>query len=90
MISFSKSFVRISISVTGTSGTFTSVNYPGNYFDDYEEHFIISVEAGSRILLYFDFYDIEYHVGCIYDYTEGRIYFDLNCNLFIYVIRVFR
>ena len=63
----------ISISVTGTSGTFNSVNYPSNYFDDYEEHFIISVETFSRIFLYFDFYNLEYHVGCIYDYTEGRI-----------------
>ena len=64
----------ICFSVTGISGTFNSVNYPSNYFDNYEEHFIISVEAFSRILLYFDFYNLEYHVGCIYDYTEGRIY----------------
>ena len=67
----SRRFLIISISVTGTSGTFFSVNYPSNYFDDYEEHYSISVEDGSKIALYFESFDLEYHVGCIYDYIEG-------------------
>ena len=62
----------ISISVTGTSGTFNSVNYPSNYFDDYEEQYIISVEDGSKISFYFEVFDLEYHVGCIYDYIKGN------------------
>merc|ERR1719282_2319217 len=57
-------------SIAGTSGTFNSVNYPSNYFDDYEEQYIITVKDGSKIALYFESFDLEYHVGCIYDYIE--------------------
>ena len=63
--------MNIRISVTGTSGTFTSVNYPGNYSDYFEEEYSISVEEGSRISLYFEYIDIEYHISCIYDHING-------------------
>ena len=59
-------------SVTGTFGTFSSVNYPNNYFDDHEEQYSVSVEDGSKIALYFEVFDLEYHVACIYDYIEGN------------------
>ena len=59
-------------SVTGTFGTFSSVNYPNNYFDDHKEQYSVSVENGSKIALYFEVFDLEYHVGCIYDYIKGN------------------
>ena len=63
---------KYKISVTGISGTFYSVNYPSeNYTDNYEEHYIINVEDGSRVNLVFEHFDIEYHVSCIYDNIEG-------------------
>ena len=65
--------VSISILVTGTSGTFYSVNYPSNYFDNYEEQYSINVENGFKISLYFEIFDLEHHVGCIYDYIEGKM-----------------
>ena len=61
------------ISVTGTSGTFHSVNYPGTYPDNYEEQYSISVKDGSKISVYFEFFDIEDHVSCHYDYIKGRV-----------------
>ena len=61
------------ISVTGTSGTLYSANYPNNYPDNYEEQYSISVQDGSTISLYFEQFDLEYHVSCIYDYIEGNI-----------------
>merc|ERR1719270_3362612 len=67
-------------SITGTSGTLYSVNYPSNYFDDYEEQYTISVEDGSNISLYFETFDLEYHVGCIYDYVEA---YDSDDNLIV-------
>ena len=66
-------------SVTGTFGTFSSVNYPNNYFDDYEEQYSVSVEDGSNITLYFEVFDLEYHVACIYDYIKGN-----DSNLYLY------
>ena len=59
------------ILVTGTSGTFYSANYPSTYPNDYEEEYSIRVEDGSTISLYFEQFDLEYHVSCIYDYIEG-------------------
>ena len=61
------------VSVTGTAGTFYSANYPNNYPDNYEEEYSISVEDGSTISLYFDYFDIEYHISCIYDYIKGTL-----------------
>ena len=61
------------IIVTGTSGTFYSSNHPSNYSNDYEEHYIISVENESKISLVFDYVDIEDHVGCFYDYIAGKM-----------------
>ena len=61
------------ISVTGASGTFYSANYPNTYPDNYEEQYSISVGDGSTISLYFDYFDIEYHISCIYDYIEGTL-----------------
>ena len=61
------------ISVSGISGTFSSVNYPGNYSNIYEEQYSISVTEGSTISLLFDLFDIEYHVSCIYDNITGKI-----------------
>merc|ERR1719270_793258 len=67
-------------SITGTSGTLYSVNYPSNYFDDYEEQYNISVEDGSKISLYSETFYLEYHVGCIYDYVEV---YDSDDNLIV-------
>ena len=61
------------ISVTGASGTFYSANYPNTYPDNYEEQYSISVGDGSTISLYFDYFDIEYHISCIYDYIKGKL-----------------
>ena len=75
--SMSKSIYLINIkniSVTGTAGTFYSVNYPGTYSDNYEEQYSISVEDGFTISLYFIHFDIEYHVSCIYDHIEGKLF----------------
>ena len=70
---FSKCLINIKyISVTGTSGTFYSVNYHGTYPNNYEEQYSISVEDGSIISLYFDYFDIENHVSCIYDHIKGK------------------
>ena len=63
----------IYVLVTGTSGTFYSVNYPGTYPNNYEEEYSISVEDGSIISLYFEYFDIEYHVSCIYDNITGKL-----------------
>ena len=59
------------ILVTGSSGKFFSINFPSNYQDSYEEHYIISVKDGSKISLMFENFDLEYHMSCIYDYVEG-------------------
>ena len=59
------------VTVTGTSGTFFSPNFPNNYPDDYEEQFIITVEESSQISLYFEYFDIEFHISCIYDNLKG-------------------
>merc|ERR1719270_44876 len=67
-------------SITGTSGTLYSVNYPSNYFDDYEEQYTISVEDGSKISLYFETFDLEYHVGCIYDYVEEATVLEIRLD----------
>ena len=61
------------ISVTGISGTFSSVNYPNNYTNSYEEQFTISVKEGSTISLLFDFFDIEYHISCRYDNITSKL-----------------
>ena len=61
------------ISVTGTSGTFYSINYPNHYYHNYEEQYTITVEAGLRISLVFEHFDIENHVSCLYDYIEGNL-----------------
>ena len=62
------------ISVTGISGTFSSVNYPSNYSNNYEEQFSISVTGGSTISLLFDFFDIEYHAAsCRYDSIKSKL-----------------
>ena len=74
--SMSKSIYLINIkniSVTGTAGTFYSINYPGNYSNSYEEHYSISVEDGFTISLYFQYFDIEHHVSCIYDHIKGKL-----------------
>ena len=60
------------VSVSGTAGTFYSENFPTNYSNGYEEHYIITVEDGFRISLYFEHFDIEYHVSCLYDYIKGK------------------
>ena len=65
-------FDESNFSVTGTSGTFHSQNYPDNYLDNNEEEYYIQVEDGSRISLYFTSLDIEYHISCIYDYISGN------------------
>ena len=62
----------ICVIVAGTSGTFYSMNFPSSYSGDYEEHFIITVEESSQITLYFEVFDIEYHISCIYDKIEGN------------------
>ena len=62
----------ISVIVAGTSGTFFSANFPSSYPEDYEEHFIITVEESSQITLYFEVFDIEYHISCIYDNIKGN------------------
>ena len=62
------------ISVSGNSGTFSSVNYPGNYFNNYEEQFSISVREGSTISLIFDVFDIEHHAAsCRYDSITSKL-----------------
>ena len=62
------------LSVTGTSGTFYSVNYPGNYSNNYEEQYSINVEDGSTISLYFEIFDIENHAAsCLYDNITGKL-----------------
>ena len=67
-------FDKLSVSVTGASGTFYSANYPNNYPDNYEEQYSISVEDGSTISLYFDHFDLEYHAAsCLYDHIKGKL-----------------
>ena len=61
------------ISVTGISGTFSSVNYPGNYSNNYEEQYRISVKEGSTISLLFHVFDIENHVSCRYDNITSKL-----------------
>ena len=61
----------MNISVTGTAGTFYSINYPNIYPNNYAEQYSISVEDGSRTSLLFQHIDLEDHVSCIYDYIEG-------------------
>ena len=60
------------VTVTGTSGTFFSPNFPNNYPDDYEEHYIITVEENFQISLYFEYFDIEFHISCLYDNLKGN------------------
>ena len=73
------------ISVTGTSGTFYSANYPSTYPDNYEEEYNISVEEGSRISLLFQYFDIEYHAAsCFYDHIKGKFgIMDAVCNIWV-------
>ena len=62
------------ISVTGNFGTFNSINYPNNYSNNHEEQYSISVEDGSKIYLYFEYFDIEFHAAsCLYDHIKGRL-----------------
>ena len=61
------------ITVTGSSGTFYSVNYPSTYSNSYEEKYNIYVEDGSTISMYFHYFDIEYHISCIYDHIKGKL-----------------
>ena len=55
-------------------GTLYSINFPTttNYSNNYEEHYVITVEDGAKISLYFENFDLEYHISCIYDYIEGK------------------
>ena len=59
--------------VTGTAGTFFSPNYPSNYTNNYEEQYSIRVEDGSQISLYFQYFNLEYHRTCHFDYIEGNL-----------------
>ena len=60
------------ILVTGNMGSLNSINFPTNYSNNYEEHYVITVEDGAKISLYFENFDLEYHISCIYDYIEGK------------------
>ena len=55
-------------------GSLYSINFPTttNYSNNYEEHYVITVEDGAKISLYFENFDLEYHISCIYDYIEGK------------------
>ncbi|XP_070579232.1 blastula protease 10-like [Ptychodera flava] len=67
------------ITVTST-GTVTSPNYPGNYGDDQECHWLLEAPAGSRISLKFDVFYVENGGShCVYDRFEVRkeVYLDM-------------
>ena len=59
------------ISLSGTSnGSIYSPGYPGNY-DDYENcQWRFIAPFGSKVLLYFTAFDLEYDSGCSYDSIE--------------------
>ncbi|XP_070578756.1 blastula protease 10-like [Ptychodera flava] len=66
------------ITVTST-GTVTSPNYPGNYGDNQECHWLLQGPAGSRISVRFnDFYVESGGSDCVYDRFEVRkeVYLD--------------
>ena len=54
------------------SGSFQSPNYPGNYVDNLQCDVIISVTPGKLVQITFDFFDVEYHSRCNYDFLEVR------------------
>ncbi|XP_070576385.1 blastula protease 10-like [Ptychodera flava] len=67
------------ITVTST-GTVTSLNYPGNYGNNQECHWLLQAPPGSRISLKFDVFYIESGgSNCIYDRFEVRkeVYLDM-------------
>ncbi|XP_070579237.1 protein SpAN-like [Ptychodera flava] len=60
--------------ITATStGTVTSPNYPGNYGDDQECHWLLEAPVGTRISLRFDSFYVESGGSdCVYDRFEVR------------------
>ncbi|XP_070578757.1 protein SpAN-like [Ptychodera flava] len=72
------------ITVTST-GTVTSPNYPGDYGDNQECHWLLEAPAGSRISLRFDTFYVESGGSdCVYDRFEVRKQVDLDMCMLMY------
>ncbi|XP_043916230.1 cubilin-like [Protopterus annectens] len=55
--------------LTTSSGSFTSPNYPLPYHHNAECYWLIKANGGSQIELQFDDFHLESSTGCIYDYV---------------------
>ncbi|KAL3873674.1 hypothetical protein ACJMK2_036784 [Sinanodonta woodiana] len=61
--------------LTGTSGTFTSPNFPGNYTDNTDCYWLIQAPPKSAITVTFDTFELETDaLSCGYDWLEIRKY----------------
>ncbi|KAG7219563.1 hypothetical protein INR49_018990 [Caranx melampygus] len=56
--------------LSGSSGSFTSPDYPNRYPDNRECLWYISTSAGSSITLTIHEFDVEFHPDCNYDILE--------------------
>ena len=66
-------------SLSGTSGTFFSPDYPVPYSDDARCIWTISVPAGKRVKLTFEGFDLNSYTGVTCDYnTEKRDYVQIR------------
>ncbi|XP_062336735.1 CUB domain-containing protein 2 [Osmerus eperlanus] len=68
--SVSKKGVKCGGILSASSGNISSPNFPGLYPYDIECAWLIVVAEGSSVLLTFQHFELEYHVGCAYDYIK--------------------
>ena len=47
------------------SGIIKSPGFPQSYPDNVDETLLIEVQAGKRISLKFNYFEIEYHYNCV-------------------------
>lgn len=59
-------------SITDGSGTLQSPGFPENYPDDSDCWTVIMAGDGKKVLLTFDFVDLEFGDNCTFDYV--RVY----------------
>uniref|UniRef100_T1J517 Cubilin n=1 Tax=Strigamia maritima TaxID=126957 RepID=T1J517_STRMM len=58
--------------VYGHKGNLTSINYPANYPNNLDYTIRVIGPIGTRILLQFNYLDLEWQEDCLYDYMELR------------------
>ncbi|XP_019616229.1 PREDICTED: chymotrypsin B-like [Branchiostoma belcheri] len=56
--------------VSGSSGTISSPNYPQNYPNDAECTYVLSPGAGQQVSIEFTYFSLESHSRCSYDSVE--------------------